>query len=57
MGLGQPRPRFESTASDGAVGSDKSGHIDAEPNESILFIDSKSPVFPRSSVRSLAGWT
>ncbi|KAK3898060.1 RNA12 protein-domain-containing protein [Staphylotrichum tortipilum] len=50
--LGQPRRRCESTASDGAVGTDKSGHIDAEPNESILFVDNLFPL----RVSSLLFW-
>ena len=34
----RPIVRCESTT--GAVGSEKTGHIDAEPNESVLFFDS-----------------
>ncbi|KAH6851315.1 RNA12 protein-domain-containing protein [Chaetomium sp. MPI-CAGE-AT-0009] len=54
--LGQSRRlirRWESTS--GAVGSDNSGHIDTQPNESILFFDNIFPL-KLSSVLLWRAW-
>ncbi|KAK4101804.1 hypothetical protein N658DRAFT_515568 [Parathielavia hyrcaniae] len=41
----RPLQRWESTStSAGSMGSDKSGHIKAEPNEAILFVDNLFPL-------------